>query len=300
MDKYYRDKRSIEVKVGIITVVSLLILVLGYAWLKQYLDMRNYTQVTVKFENANNIKPGETVTMNGVEVGRVKSLQVQEDGVVMTLLVRMHFPLKEGTLFRLHESNLMGGKRVDIDPGAGPGELDLTQVQTGHTDAGITGVFARLDNLVEKVDGIISQIGGSDGILGEFYALADSAKAMLANLNDIIGENREPLSDTVAGASDAFVKINRILNENEDPLKQTVENLDGAAGDARKLFARLDTLVARFDRISNNIESGDTTVSNLLNEKELYVDMVEAVAQLDSLLQDVKAHPKKYINLSVF
>ena len=300
MEKYYRDKRSIEVKVGVITIVSLVILVLGYAWLKQYLDLRDYTRVTVMFENANNIKPGETVTMNGMEVGRIKSMQVREDGVLITLLVRLHFPLKEGTMFHLHESNLMGGKRIDIRPGKGPGEIDLTKVQDGKTDAGITGVFARLDNLVEKIEGILSNIGDTDGILADFNELADSAKGMIASLNEIIEENRAPLGQAVEGASKTFGRVNRILDENEEPIQRTVKGLDSAAQDARELFSRLDSLMVRFDRISRNIEDGDNTVSHLLYEKKLYDDMVNAVTELDSLLEDVKAHPTKYFDFSVF
>ncbi len=300
MEKYYRDKRSIEIKVGIITVVSILILVLGYSWLKQYLEMRNFTDVLVMFENANNIKPGETVTMNGMEIGRIKSMKVEEDGVMITLQVHLDFPLKEGTIFRLHESNLMGGKRIDIRPGRGEKQLDLAQTFTGQTDAGITGVFARIDDLVAKLDGIVSRVGDSDGIIDDFAALADTAKTMLTNLNEMIDENRAPLGTAVESASGAFGKINRILDDNEKPIHDTLDNLNGATQEARVLFTKLDTLVARFDRISANIEEGDNTVSNLLNERELYNQMVEAVTEIDSLLEDVKAHPKKYFEFSVF
>jgi phospholipid/cholesterol/gamma-HCH transport system substrate-binding protein len=80
--------------VGIVTLVCLAVLVLGYAWLRDWFDSRKFDTCTVWFENANGIEPGDNVTVNGVQVGRVKKLAVADGGVTVTFAAHYEEPLR--------------------------------------------------------------------------------------------------------------------------------------------------------------------------------------------------------------
>ena len=93
--KFYQDKRSVEFKVGLFTLLAIIILVLGYSWLMEVMENRKYTEIEVKFENAGNIEQGSAVSILGVKKGRVKDISIASDGVTLNLQVELDFPLKE-------------------------------------------------------------------------------------------------------------------------------------------------------------------------------------------------------------
>ncbi|MCK4654177.1 MAG: MCE family protein, partial [Candidatus Cloacimonetes bacterium] len=97
--RFHQNKKSIEFKVGLFSIIAIVILIACYSWFTEIMESRKYTPLKVKFKNAGNIEIGSTITVHGVKKGRVKELKIEDDGVVVFLQVELDFPLKEGTKF---------------------------------------------------------------------------------------------------------------------------------------------------------------------------------------------------------
>ena len=67
----------------------------------------------------------------------------------------------------------------------------------------------------------------------------------------------------------------------------------------RELYDRLNSMSARLDKVMTGLEQGDGTAGQLLRDKQLYENMNGAVGELRKLVQDIRADPRKFLNVRV-
>lgn len=84
---FHKNKLNTEFKVGIFTIVGILILAVSYAWFTEYVTSKKYTEIKLRFSNAGNIEKGNDVTILGVKRGRVDDIKVANDHVLISLKV---------------------------------------------------------------------------------------------------------------------------------------------------------------------------------------------------------------------
>ena len=101
----------------------------------------------------------------------------------------------------------------------------------------------------------------------------------------------EQLSHTLSQASPQINSIIANLDHISDSLAQS--NIRSLISDAQATVANLNTMTAK-------IEHGDGTAAMLINNQELYKNVTNTMESLNVLLQDLKANPSKYINVTVF
>ena len=80
-----------------------------------------------------------------------------------------------------------------------------------------------------------------------------------------------------------------------------METFERSAANMERLAIRMDSLrVALQGLIAGKVDHGDGTLAKLVNDKKLYDDVNASVQSLKTLVEDIKAHPRKYISLSIF
>jgi phospholipid/cholesterol/gamma-HCH transport system substrate-binding protein len=72
------------------------------------------------------------------------------------------------------------------------------------------------------------------------------------------------------------------------------------SGEFERVAARLDTTLATVNALASDMQQGRGTLGLLMQDSTLYLSLVEANAELQSLLEDLQRNPRKYINLRVF
>src|ERR1041384_4882979 len=111
------DKKKVNLKVGITVIISVLILLYGVAFLKQFrLDLHE-NDLSVYFENTNGLKEGDPVSVNGVAKGKVKTIALQGDSVKVDFTLSKDVELKKDYTVQVAMIELMSGKQVLISPG---------------------------------------------------------------------------------------------------------------------------------------------------------------------------------------
>ena len=155
----------------------------------------------------------------------------------------------------------------------------------------------------ERVARNLSEGRGTIGRLAKDPAAARALEGSLQNLEAVTARIR-------AGEG----SLGRLVNDDAfaKSLSSTTSNLDGVTGRLNRgegtagrlltdeaLYNRLNSMADRLDKVAANLQQGQGTAGQLLHDKQLYENMNGAVAELRQLVQDIRADPKKYLNVRV-
>ncbi len=116
-----------------------------------------------------------------------------------------------------------------------------------------------------------------------------------------MSENREALGS----ATQNLERLTSMLNENRDELDRVFNNLANisdtlARANAGEAMRSLSKTATRLDAITSNIEAGEGTLGKLVANDSLYDEVNHAILSLDKLLEDIKEHPGRYVEISIF
>jgi len=298
--KFYQNKKNIEFRVGFFSIIAILILAICYSWFTGIIENRKYTTVKVHFENAGNLEIGSDVTINGVKKGRVKDLQVGSDGVVIHLLVELDFPIQEDTEFYILESNLMGDVLVEIIPGKGEGTLNLKEIQTGEKSYGLTKLVAELSEVVNNMESMMNGIYDNDGFLQNLRAIIDTSLVIVSKISSSYNRNSYEVEKLIANTSAISENLARLISENEENVTETITQTADVVKEIKTTLTEMEKASSNIQAITEKILLEDNSLNKLITEKELYENLLNATANLDSLLKDIKKNPKKYFKIKVF
>ncbi|HNX00424.1 MAG TPA: MlaD family protein [Candidatus Cloacimonadota bacterium] len=300
MEEYYLHKRNYEIKVGIIAVIALLSMLLGYSWLKDYFNMRSYTTLKISFSSVDDLKPGDAVLVRGVEQGRVKSLEVETDKVVVTVLVKLKNPLREGTRYAVREGDLMGKRQLEILPGSEDKLVDITKVQYGDSTSGLMDLISSLNYTMVEVNSLVDRFSKDNGLIANLEATVASSENVAANANQVILKNSESVTMVMQNLLKTSRELSSIIESNKGSINKSLALAPDVLEKLNKNLDSLEVITGNVIQFSNNLSKGDGSVQKLMNDKEFYQSLMKTSQELESLLKDIKANPKRYFKIKVF
>jgi len=273
------SRRTVEIKVGALLIVSVLVLFIGYTWYSGYRLGKSGYNVRVDFPDVTGLMPGDDVRVAGVKKGRVESISLEGRVVKVTLWLDNDVELYEDASFSIMDVALISGtKYIAVLPGTTSVVLDLSEPAVGKP----SGAFAlsNMADLSESLEEVVSVL--RENLLTE-EALT-STRETVENLNDltkelakVLSENRKNLASGVKAFKSASMKLDSIVGS---------EQFKGT--------------VARLDTITQKLNSGEGSLAKMLNDPGAYDEMKGTLKAAKELLEDIKAHPKKYINIEIF
>ncbi len=297
--KFYQNKRNTEFKVGLFTIVAIVVLAASYMWFTEVLQRKNMTIVKVKFNNAGNIEVGSSVTVNGVKKGRVNKIEVASDGVVIDLQVKLDFPLKEGTQFSVIESNLMGDVQVEIVPGAGGENLDLTQVQIGEKRHGLMKLVSEVSSVVADFQTIMDNIAGDENFVMQIDSVIDTTKIVINKINRSLDNNTEEFEKLILNANQLTAKLNKLVTANEESFSNSMERSSEVIASINSALDEIKETSISIRNITEKMQSEKSSINKFMSEDDLYENLMRSSVRLDSLLKDIKENPKRYFNIKI-
>jgi phospholipid/cholesterol/gamma-HCH transport system substrate-binding protein len=306
---------SNETKVGILAVITIAILIVGYNFLKGNDIFSSENEFYAKYEKIDGLAISKPVLVNGYQIGRVSELTLLENGqILVQFKVNPKYQIPKNTVARLESTDLLGSKAVIFDLGnslnyAFDGDTLNANVQANLMEQ-VEPVQKKAQAIVAKLDSVLSSVNlilnpdFQRNINRSFTSIArtletlestsktvDGAVGIQARRIDVILGNAESISNNLKGNNE---KINQMVNNfgsfskqmSQTNIKETVEN-------ANKAVAELQAAV-------NKINNGTGSIALLLNDEKLYNNLTKSAENLDKLMVDVKANPKRYVSFSVF
>lgn len=297
-------KRRNEVSVGILITVAVIVLVLGTLWLARGKLKAGYPLFT-RFAWGQNLKQGQPVLLAGVSVGYVGDVNLRRDGYLDVMLrIDDQYTVPKGSQATVKPVGIFGDVAVALTPPSpvpaasyAPGDT----VPPGPASADIGQIMSRVDTigvaLTLLMHSMQQQIVEA-GTLKSINKTMASTAALSVQLQKVVAEQNENVSRTLESFRSAASHLSNLADSAD--LQATVKNLRQTSENAARFSANLDSTNAQFRKLLAQAQNGNGTVGRLLTDTTLYTDTRRLLRTLDSLVADIKANPKKYINVHIF
>jgi phospholipid/cholesterol/gamma-HCH transport system substrate-binding protein len=295
-------KVSSYLKVGTFTVIVILVSWWGIKWLGgQNIFYSNNTYYAY-YDDVTGLMESSRVKMRGVEVGNVRSITLLDDKVKVELSIDAEYAdmIPDNSIAEIGSAGLMGGMEVYIVQGDSKTMLKDGGTFEARKRPDMLGELAGqggalLENLNVAVDNINTLLDANGENIGQLIAnlesVASSIDSMLASS-----------SDNIEGALGDLRAFTTMLSDSSDSIKAMISNLETFSGDLAdaNLVNQLSATVDSINEVIGTVKNTEGSVGKLLNDPELYNSLTTASDNLGFLLEDIKAHPMRYVNISVF
>lgn len=291
---------SKEIKIAIVAIVGIIILFFGMNFLKGLSLFSTDNDYYIKFRNISGLAEANPIYADGYKVGTVKSINYDYEGngyIVVAFSVDHNLRIPKGSSAAI-ESDLMGNVKMNLLLANNPRE----RVEPGDTIIGelSSGIMGEISTLIPAVERLLPKV---DSILASVNLLmADpSIAATLHNLEattDNLNSSSRQLNTLMATINNDVPGLVTKANETVDNATTLTANL--AAVDIQKTMEQVDATLANVKAITDNINSGKGSLGLLMNDASLYNNLNSTMMSADSLLVNLKAHPKRYVHFSLF
>ena len=300
MKRFYPNFHKTQVKVGLFTIIILAILIFGYLWLSSKITNRSQQQLKVCFDDVMGLDLGDPVLYRGMEVGRVKYIELQPDKILVTANINRDIKLQEGTKFQITDTSIMGGTALNIIPGNGEHNLDLRKIQKGDKPLGIMNAFDEVSIAIAKVNEALNELQGGKIFTDKITTLLDDADSAVLSAEIMINETKTNLNITLAKIEQLSKKLQYLLDKNAAHLDSTLTLAPEAIANINNTLDSLQVLSTQLHNTLNDLNEGKGSAGKFLKDETLYKRLLETTTSLDSLFQDIRNNPKKYINIKIF
>lgn len=291
-------KISQELKIGAVGLVALVSLFFMIKFLQGINLFEQRDTYYINFRNAKALAKSSPVYADGFNVGIVADISYDYDrpakGVIVKIDVEHGMRIPKGTVAVLDEA-MLGGCTLNLLMGNNP----LERFQTGDTipASDNNGLMTKAAEFIPKLEQTLTKV---DSLLISLNVLATDT-----NLQRILA-NAERLTSNLDKSSQ---NLNKLL---EHDVPQLAETFNEAGASVKQLSDKLNTLdlngtLARVDglmdnvsEMTNRLNTPDNTVGLLLNDTSLYFNLNQTLSGASALVEDLKAHPKRYVHFSLF
>lgn len=306
-------KISNETKVGALTVLALALLFIGFNYLKGRDVFSNSKKIYAVFTDLGSLEKSNEVKINGLPVGTVYEKREKDkdvSAIVVTIQLTRDINIPQNSVAYI-SSSLVGSSFIVIERGNSSELLQDEDTINTRLETGILGdVKAQLDPTISSVRNIL-----------------DSLKKTLSGVNQLLDtENRNNLKQTMANLNTASASLNTLLNNESGSLARTLQNTENFTAGLKEsnqdirstltntkklseqlaevpLKATVDSLQQLIGSLKNTLEainSGEGTLGALVQDRGLYEQLQQTVLSAEILMDDLRTHPKRYVQVSVF
>lgn len=294
--------QGIEFRVGIIILIGIVILAGSLYWLQGYKLERNAQIISLRFDDVGTLAAGDRVTVSGVRRGKVRELKLTPDGVEVKLLLYKDVVLKRDARFVIKNLGLMGERFIAIHPGHDSVLFNAMEIADGQYDTGLPEVMGLMGEMVTELRDLVFAFRrrtGSDSTLASLDRTVASLEEVSSSMADYLSRNKSKLDKTVDNFYNASKNLNRLLADNGSRIDSTLERFNRFSGRMEQVVDQLDTLASSARQFADRMNSPDGTLQLLIEDRRLYDDLRRTADNLDDLITDIRANPRKYINLTL-
>lgn len=292
-------KRRDEVLVGIFTTLAVVITVFGAIWLVRG-GLESGYPLYSRFQWGASLKQGQPVWLVGVTVGYVDDVQLDPRGtLVVTYRIRDEYKVPRTAMAAVVPNGFFGDQAIALTPT----EPDTASYAPGDTvpvaqgAPGFQALTMRADTLTSALGAILgsarAQLVDSGGIR-EVRRTVTNARQLLADLRTIADSESREIQSTLS------VLRSRIGAVDSTQVDSTVRSLRQASAQLSTVTRSLGGTIDRVDAILAKLDSGNGSAARLLNDPALFESAHKLLADLDSVVLDFKANPRRYLKFSVF
>lgn len=304
-----------ETKVGVLAAFAIALLIIGYNFLKGNSIFSSETVLYARYSRVDGLGVSKPVLINGFQIGRVDQLALQPNGtIIATLKINGKYDIPKNSIARLESTDLLGGKAIVMDLGndrlyAQDGDTLNANVEKGLMEA-VQPVQKKAEQIIAKMDSILTSVNTilnpnfQKNIDKSFTSIASTLGTLEATskkVDALVGSEASKLSSILSNVE----AITANFKNNGAKIDQVMANLSSvtdkmAALNFKQTIDNANKAVADLQAMVGDMKAGKGSLGKLLNDEEMYRNLTSASKNLDNLMIDLKANPKRYVHFSVF
>jgi len=281
-----RNPRSTEIKVGMTVLLGLIVFVWILGWTKNFSLSSSDNVVRVSFSNISGLEIGNNVTVNGVRKGHVKDFTISGSNVIVTLGINNDIQLKKDAQFSLQSTDLMGGRKIEVNPGDSNVDLNLSEIQQGIYITDIAGVIALFSDIQDKISIIANEsvktLRGINSLL-EDENFVNGLRTSVDNLNRLTTKMDKVLTENQENIKEITENTKQITSDTKMFLQTNGENIENSIKNINSVLKKSDSLLTTFNSLAMETKTGGNNLGKLLYDDSLYLNLVQSVEQLKEL-----------------
>jgi len=307
-------KISNEVKIGVTAVLTILVFILLYSFLKGRNVFSSKAHYYVVYDKVGGLAESSPVEVNGYQVGVVHSIRFIDaisGRLLVVLSVDKNFMLPVNTVAEITTATLIAGMKVQFIYGDGPETYNYGDTIPGRLAESILATIEgelyplkdKVVHLINAFDSVISSINETFNpeFKKNFAEMLAGINGTVQSLNEVLASKETELKSTI----DNINTFTGMLAGNSEKMNNAFSNIESltdtlASADIYKSVENLRNSLERAAILLENLNSGHGTAGQLVTNDSLYINLTNSLESLDLLLKDLKANPKKYVHFSVF
>lgn len=289
-----------EVKIALVVIIGIIVLFFGMNFLKGLSLFSSSNTYLLSFPDAKGLGKSTAIYANGYKVGTVTAIDYDYDNtnnITVEAAIDPKLRIPTGTKAVI-ETDLMGNMRVSLILAQGqtetikPGETIQGTDEQGLM-AGLATMMPQVQAMIPKLDSIVTSLN---------TLLADPALAgLMHNMEDMSAN----LKKSTAELNTMMIGVNKTLPGMMQHASNTLANTEVltdnlAQIDVNTTMAKVNHTLDNVERLTATLNSKEGTLGLMMHDKTLYNNLNNVVNNADSLMVDLKAHPKRYVHFSVF
>ncbi|MGA0415158.1 MAG: MlaD family protein [Flavobacteriaceae bacterium] len=300
-------KLSREIKTALLVIFGLGFFYFGFNFLKGSSVFSKQKVIYSVYDEVEGLSIGADVNINGLSIGKITKIDFLPGStqILVSMRVRGDLAFSSASEAILYETGLIGGKAIMIQPifengksiktgdtlpsGVQPGFTELVNQQIAPLQQKLTSTLTSVDELFDGVSNVLNN-------------------QTQENLKTTLSE----LTRTVENANNITRKLNLLLDSNATALDTTFKHLASTSAnlsqisdslvevDFKAILAQYNKIATNLNQVLDQVNTSQGTAGKLINDPALYTQLNATLEELESLLNDLKNNPKRYVHFSLF
>ena len=307
---------STETKVGILAVVSIAALALGFDFLKGNRTFEKGRNFYAIYDQVPGLQASDPIKVNDLLVGRVKELTLLPDYKILArFTITEDFDIPSDSRVMISASDLLGAKQIDLIIGKSLTLARSEDTLRGTIQIGIQEeIREELKPITEKFQSLIAQIDSAVTVVSSLFSnqtgddvensitsittSLENFKSVSFRVDQMIADQAKSV-DSIFGNLETVTGVFAANQEKIDLILGNLANLSDslAAAQISQTVAEARQAIGSLANIMASIENGEGTMCKLVMDDELYTNLKTSSDHLDYLLMDLQANPSRYVTL---
>ena len=300
-------KLSKEIKTSIFVLVSILLFIFGFNFLKGTSILDKQKTVYAVYDEVDGLMVGASVSVNGLAIGNVTSLDFLPNStkILVTLKVKDKLRFSRNSTATLYETGLIGGIAISIDPVFEDGNI----IKSGDTLKSV--IRPGLTELINE------QIQPLQRNLQSILVSVDSLFLGVTNIMNKDSQNNlkvalDEMTSAISSINSSAIILEKTLKNNDLKINNTIGNIESISSNMEKItdsiaktslkqtISNLEKSIEGINKSIQDLNSDSSSLGLLIRNDEFYKKLNSSVNDLNQLLIDLKNNPKRYIHFSIF
>jgi phospholipid/cholesterol/gamma-HCH transport system substrate-binding protein len=298
-----------EFKVGILVIIAGTVLYMGFSFLKGKDFFSTSNKYKVMYADVDGLSISNPVVMNGLNIGRVEDIEIlhkKNDSLLVTFSTKTDLTLNNLSNAELISNGLLGGMalKLNIDSGKTifpPGSM----IKASATESFMSRI-AGTQGKIDDITGLVKKYIEGENEKNINNSISNLNKAMISmaaateNLNLILNNNKNNINLTTNNMAAISQEINKNL-KNLEPILKNVKGFSDSINSLKlnETVSSANQSLVAINKLMADINGGQGSLGKLTKTDEMHTNLNTTIKDIDYLVTDMQANPKKYIQFSV-